>query len=65
MEGVKKCGNCGHLINERLKNEQIYLGELYAGKCEMNGKKMLGSLVAGCPYWADRKNRSYGDEKER
>lgn len=56
-ETARKCGNCGHLLPIKgTVAEKIWQAELTKGTCEMNGKKMRGSLVAGCFYWCDRKS---------
>jgi len=62
---IKKCGNCGHLIAPKGSiAEKIWAKELIHGICEMSGKSMSGSLLAGCFYWCDRRvERESGAKK--
>jgi hypothetical protein len=51
----KRCGNCSHLMSKnKNKEEDAFLKELASGKCELTGKNMSGSLIAGCFYWRER-----------
>jgi hypothetical protein len=55
LEVVKKCGNCGHLLPHKGSiAEKTFMKELINGVCELTGKSMVGSLIAGCFYWCDR-----------
>lgn len=63
-EQTKKCGNCVHLMGKKgTIAENTWQKELNSGVCEMNGKAMSGSLIAGCPLHKFRKKEDIMGEQ--